>query len=57
MVFDLALDSNHCKNGKRHVAHSSKNVYCNSMYIEFSLYVYSLYHVHYDSSCVANLQF
>ena len=53
MVFDLALDSNHCKNGKRHAAHSSKNVYCNSMYIKFSLYVYSLYYLSY----VDNVQF
>ena len=48
MVFDLALDSNHCKNGKRHVAHSSKNVYCNPN-------VYRI--LHYDLSYVANVQF
>ena len=57
MVFDLALDSNHCKNGKRHVAHSSKMFFAIPMYIEFSLYVYSLYHLHYDLSYVANVQF
>ena len=27
------------------------------MYIEFSLYVYSLYHLQYDLSYVANVQF
>ena len=44
MVFDLALDSNHCKNGKRHVAHGSKKcLFAIPMYFEFSLYVYSLY--------------
>ena len=62
MVFDLALDSNHCKNGKRHEAHSSKKcLFAIPMYIEFSLYVYSLCKfyiiLHYDLSYVANVQF
>ena len=62
MVFDLALDSNHCKNGKRHVAHSSKNVYCNPnvYWIQLiCLFAYGIpsYHLLYDLFYVANVQF